>query len=155
MVIVDESQNSRQSWSLQQGRLECALFNDKSQGKLRDAAKKFCDQHSLQLPISGILNQLNKPLRDIAALYVEVTATPEPTLLVEPGSKAQILKCKINQDYYGFWKQVHLNRCFIYGCFPCRRDMNSLLCRRDLNSLFYSLMLLAKSKSRVSMRYHA
>ena len=120
IVIIDEAQNSRQTWSGREGRLENALFVRRDQKIIQNSARVFCEQHDLSHMIES-LSKLNKPLRKIAALYVEVTATPMPSFLVEPRASPQILKCMIHRNYYGFgdtvWEYCYLSRFFGYSDF--------------------------------------
>jgi hypothetical protein len=105
IVMVDESQNTRQTFSLNQKNIECNLFLTRPRQGMLESAEIFCDQYGLQETKAKL--KIKRSLRDIAALYVEVSATPEPTFLLEPQSRAQILECVVNENYFGFGDKVN------------------------------------------------
>lgn len=107
MVFIDESQNTRLSLDGSRTMLEKNLFGSSANmGRcMRAAAQRFAAEYGID---AGLLINPRRtpPLRELAALYVEVTATPEPTFIVEADSAAQLIKCRIDDDYYGYAEEV-------------------------------------------------
>jgi hypothetical protein len=108
-VFVDEAQGTRQSAGGNNYQLESNLFCKMPQFKygIRRAAEKFLETHGLDQELA---KNLNRSLRKAAALYIEVSATPEPTLILEADSGAQFVDCPIADDYYGFIEEVGSTR---------------------------------------------
>lgn len=107
MVFVDEAQNTRQTLTGGTFKLEKNLFRSyysHHRYGLLGAVHRWCTRHGL----TGIVEpeSLKKSLRRLAALYVEVSATPEATLLVESDSTAQHVQVKMWDNYYGFISSV-------------------------------------------------
>jgi len=123
VVMVDESQNSRQTAFLNKHALERALFRPGQGRNIRGSARKFLQMMEMD---EELAENLQGSLRDIASLYVEVTATPEPTFMLETESTAQILRCKIDADYFGYWSELPYNRSIQCTSFEDHVDLKDL-----------------------------